>query len=145
MDTFVIATDGSPSAKRAVAFGLDLAEAQGAQVVFVHVAPALEWAPVAAPAPVRVPHTPTDVDRAPLVEAVQLARERGVTARTELLVGDSVDELVAFADLIDAKMIILGSRGHGPLSSIFLGSVSRGVLDEAVRPVLIVRDEPVAA
>ena len=146
MDTYVIATDGSPSARRAVAFGIDLADKQGAQVIFVHVAPASDWAPVATPvAPVRLPHEPNDGDRASLVEAVELARARGVTARTELLVGDRVDELVAFADAVDAKMIILGSRGHGPLASALLGSVSRGVLDEALRPVLIVRGEQIAA
>src|SRR5690349_7909633 len=141
MDTFLIATDDSPSARQAVTVGIDLADKQGAQVIFVHVAPRLEWLPVAAPVHAQTPHVPNDADRASLVEAVELARERGVTARTELLVGDRVDELVAYADAVDAKMIILGSHGHGPLASVLLGSVSRGVLDEAVRPVLVVREK----
>jgi nucleotide-binding universal stress UspA family protein len=139
MDKILIATDGSASAGEAVGFGLDLAEKQGASVVFVHVVPQLEWAAVAGPAPVKLPHVPSDADRQPLRVALELAEARGVTARTELLVGNAVDEIVAYADTVDADLIVVGSRGHGAIATALLGSVSHGILDEAMRPVLIVR------
>jgi nucleotide-binding universal stress UspA family protein len=46
---------------------------------------------------------------------------------------------VAYADSIDADMIVVGSRGHGRLASALLGSVSRAILREARRPVLVIR------
>ena len=56
-----------------------------------------------------------------------------------MLRGDPVDEIVAYADTVDADLIVVGSRGHGAVASALLGSVSRGVLREARRPVLVVR------
>ena len=148
MNEILIATDGSPSAQEAVEFGVELAEEQGARVVFAHVAPALD----VVPSPgfgwtAAVPHEVTETDRSPLNEAVDLARERGIEATTVMLRGDAVDEIVAYADTIDAELIVVGSRGHGAIASALLGSVSRGVLHESRRPVLVVRGAatPVAA
>ena len=146
MKPILIATDGSPSAQEAVEFGLELAKEQKTEVVFVHVAPALDVMPSAgfgwAPA---VPHEFTPDDWEPLQEAAGLARERGIEARTTVLRGDPVDEIVAYADSLDADVIVVGSRGHGAIASALLGSVSRGVLHEAHRPVLVVRGAAIHA
>jgi nucleotide-binding universal stress UspA family protein len=109
-------------------------------VTFVSVAPALDVLPSARLcfAAAR-PHELTEADREPLDEALALAEEAGVPASTTLLRGDPVDEIVAYADTIDADLIVVGSRGHGALASALLGSVSRGILGEARRPVLVVR------
>ena len=58
--------------------------------------------------------------------------------RTELLTGNPIDEIVAYADSIDADLIVVGSRGHGAVGAR-LGSVSQGVLHKARRPVLVFR------
>jgi nucleotide-binding universal stress UspA family protein len=62
-----------------------------------------------------------------------------------MLRGDPAGEIVAHADTIGADLIIVGSRGHGAIASALLGSVSRGVLHEARRPVLVVRGTAVPA
>ena len=102
MKRIVVATDGSPSALEAVRFGLELAEEQGAEVTFVHVAPVLEPAVQSFGYPAAVPHWIDAADRAPVEEAAALAAEQGVPARTEVLAGNPVDEIVAYADSIDA-------------------------------------------
>jgi nucleotide-binding universal stress UspA family protein len=59
------------------------------------------------------------------------------------LKGRPADEIVAYADSIDADLIVVGSRGHGTLTNALIGSVSRDVLRESRRPVLIVRGMPI--
>jgi nucleotide-binding universal stress UspA family protein len=58
---------------------------------------------------------------------------------SEVLAGDPADEIVAYADNHDVDLIVVGSRGRGTLASTLLGSVSHAVLQEARRPVLVVR------
>jgi nucleotide-binding universal stress UspA family protein len=143
MKKFLIATDGSPAALQAVELGLELAEEHSAQVTFVHVAPAADVLPVtgfAMAGPVSVPHEVDEHDRASLDEALELAEERGIPAQTRLLVGGAARQIVAYADEIRADLIVVGSRGLGRVSGALLGSVSRAVLRDAKRPVLIVRE-----
>jgi nucleotide-binding universal stress UspA family protein len=140
MKRILIATDGSPSAGEAVEFGLELAAEQSAEVVVVHVAPALDIMPMAGFGMAAAqPHPLSADDRSALKEAATLAAAAGVSARTELLIGNPTDEIVAYADTIDADLIVVGSRGHGAVASAVLGSVSQGVLHEARRPVLVFR------
>jgi nucleotide-binding universal stress UspA family protein len=146
MKKIVIATDGSDSAHEALEFGLELAAEQGAQPVFVHVAPAFDALPFGGIAPTgAVRHELSEVDREPLIAAEELAEDRGLSAASKLLQGDPANEIVAFADGIDADLIVVGSRGHGAIASALLGSVSRGVLHDSRRPVLIVRGARVHA
>ena len=143
MKKILIATDGSPSALQAVEFGLELAEEHQAEPIFVHVAPAADVLPVAGFAmagPVSVPHELGEADRSSLDEAYEIAEERGIEARTKLLAGDAAKQIVAYADEVDADLIVVGSRGLGRVSGVLLGSVSRAVLRDAKRPVLIVRE-----
>ena len=148
MERIVIATDGSESAHEAIELGLELATEQGAEPIFVHVVPEIDVMPASGfgmAIPPAVPHEPTDDDRAPLEAALELAAEEGIDARTELLAGNPAAEIVAYADTVDADLIVVGSRGHGRIASALLGSVSRGVLSESKRPVLIVRGVHAAA
>jgi nucleotide-binding universal stress UspA family protein len=147
IEKILIATDGSDSAHEALEFGLDLAAEQDARAFVVHVAPSVDVMPYAnfgyvAPS---VPHEFNEHDRESLQEAAELAAENGVDVETVLLKGRPADEIVTYADTIDADLIVVGSRGHGAIASALIGSVSRGVLHESRRPILIVSGAHVAA
>ena len=147
MKKILIATDGSPSAQGAVELGIELAADLCAEVVVVEVVPAVDVVPMSGlTVPAVVPHEVRERERAALEDAAALAAAKGVVARTELLTGMPVDEVVARADSLDAELIVIGSHGHGAVASAFLGSVSRGVLHESRRPVVVVRARrPIAA
>jgi nucleotide-binding universal stress UspA family protein len=141
MERILIAVDGSPSSDEAAEFGVQLAADQDAAVTFVHVIRPLDVAPMTCFGLAEaLPHDVTEEDRQPLSEAEAVAKQHGVRPSLTLLMGDAVDEIVACADNLDVDLIVIGSRGHGKMTNALLGSVSRGVLSESRRPVLIVRE-----
>ena len=147
MKSILIATDGSAEAGRAVELGLELAAEHDAQVILLHVLPpeAWEWHGRAPVFPRPVEHRAGE-DTSVLAPASQLAADRGIPATAELVAGDPVVEIVRAADRLDADLIVVGSRGLGRVKAALLGSVSRGVLAEAKRPVLVVQEHtPVPA
>ena len=141
MKKILIATDGSAPSTQALEVGLDLAAEEGAEAIVVHVIPSLDTLPtggfgLSAGA---VPHAVTKADQAPLDAAQALADGLGLELTTTLLRGTTVSQIVAYADEQDVDMIVVGSRGHGTLTTALLGSVSLGVLRHTTRPVLVVR------
>ncbi|MGH3070712.1 MAG: universal stress protein [Gaiellaceae bacterium] len=146
MNRILVATDGSPSAAEAVALGVEVASEHEAELIFAHVVPRVDVVPMTGFGGIggAFPHEPTEYDHVLLEEAAAVAAEHAIVSTTALLRGDTVDEIVAYADSRDVDLIVVGSRGHGALSSALLGSVSHGILGESKRPVLIVRAPTVA-
>jgi nucleotide-binding universal stress UspA family protein len=50
-------------------------------------------------------------------------------------------QIVGLAEELGAGIIVLGSRGLGPLRSALMGSVSTSVVHHAHCPVMVVRPE----
>lgn len=143
MRTILIATDGSTEAAEAVAYGMELAAAQGAGVTLLEVIPPTGWTSLDRGSFVRpLPEELAWKRDAGLDAATALAAESGVALELAVLAGDPADEIVAYADNHDVDLVVLGSRGRGRLAGALLGSVSETVLREARRPVLVVRGIP---
>jgi nucleotide-binding universal stress UspA family protein len=139
----LIATDGSPESREAVAVGLELASDQRAEVTLLQVIPPVDWAQLERGALIRpIPEELRRRRAAALEEAAKLAAEHGVEISAEVLAGNPADEIVAYADSTDTNLIVVGSRGRGAVAGALLGSVSRDVLRESRRPVLVVRAAP---
>ncbi|MER6030155.1 universal stress protein [Streptomyces sp. NPDC001851] len=81
-----------------------------------------------------------------VAEAVRAVSERHpeLQVSVDVIEGEPAHALAGAA--AEAEMLVLGSRGHGPVIGFLLGSVGRQVIAEATRPVVLVRagDRPTA-
>ena len=68
------------------------------------------------------------------------AAEAGIPIVTRLATGDPAETICAYAAEIDARLVAVGTRGHGTVTSLLLGSVSQAVVRHAPCPVLVVGD-----
>ena len=144
----LVATDGSREAELASSSAADLAERTGSELHFVyvgHLPPVFYESPgVWALDPDlqrRMQERVEEEVGTRLNEQVQRVRESGgEVAGTHARVGRPDAEIVGLAGELGAGLIVLGSRGHGPLRSALMGSVSDSVVRYARCPVLVVRD-----
>ena len=137
---FLVATDGSAHADRAVALAARWAGAtRDADVCVVHAVhvPALAYG--AASELAALEDSLDEAGRATLARAAASFEAAQVHVTTRLLRGDPAAEIAAAANEANADVIVLGCRGRGQLHGLLLGSVSERVLHTASRPVLIVR------
>jgi nucleotide-binding universal stress UspA family protein len=58
---------------------------------------------------------------------------------TRSLTGDPAEKIIALAKDLHPDLVAIGSRGHGRLAGLLLGSVAQKVLAHAACPVLVVR------
>ena len=134
----LLATDGSPDAQQALTYACDLALRDSAGVIVVH---AFEPVPTYLGDPVegRVLARHVSAGEEVAEEAAAKLREAGVQVIVEVLEGPPADAILNVAEVRDCDLIVMGSRGHGALASLLLGSVSHRVLAHARVPVMIVR------
>jgi nucleotide-binding universal stress UspA family protein len=63
----------------------------------------------------------------------------GINARSSWKVGHAGENIAKLADSGEFDMVIMGSRGHGALVNLVMGSVATQVLAHCKVPVLLVR------
>ncbi len=143
----VVGVDGSPVARRALAWAMAEASARGCGVVALHA-----WRPVVTVGGwnglgAEVLSSQEDADRGALgLLENEVAEVRKATGRDEVdvqlkvVVGDPGQQLVEAS--AGAALLVVGQRGHGALMSALLGSTTGYVLHHAPCPVLVLpRDE----
>ena len=137
----LLATDGSSHAEKALEYARDLALRDDAQMIVVH---AFEPVPTYHSYQkalwgdqILARHIAAGQEMAN--EAAQKLQEAGVDVIVEVLEGPPADAILRVADVRQSDLIVMGSRGHGELASLLLGSVSHRVLAHTHTPVVVVR------
>lgn len=74
-----------------------------------------------------------------LEEAAASVQELGCSVETHELDGDPADAIVAFAEEIEADVVVVGNKGLGGVKGFLLGSVPSKVVKNAPCSVLVVR------
>ena len=74
-----------------------------------------------------------------LQQAATSLRTASRTVETAVVRGRPASALVDEAAALKPDLLVIGTRGHGPLASMLLGSVSAEVVDHAPCPVLVAR------
>ncbi|MCL8207043.1 MAG: universal stress protein [Actinomycetia bacterium] len=141
LKTFVLATDGSESANGAHRLAADLLQAVAdgrLTVVYVRADAQYLLAP-----DIVVPDALIEAEEA-FEKALEerIYKEFAAFAGRVTFVrrqGHPATEICRVADQLDADVIIVGSHGRGALERTFIGSVSRAVLNQTRRPVLVAR------
>lgn len=137
-NNILVAYDGSPTSRRALTQAYELAQVEDADVSVVTVAPTV--APLVALAPTSVEGLRAELDqwaKARLDEA-KAAAPAGLTVRAIERNGHVGDEIVAELESGDYDLVVLGSRGHGRLTTEILGSVNNHVHYHSNVPTLTI-------
>ena len=141
----IVPTDGSVNSKRALEHAVVLASSLGASITLVYVA--------------NIVSVISNFDQIPnasgyVTEQVALDMEEegkgvlddfakevpeGIEVKTVFEVGSPGPAVLSVAKKYKADLIVMGSRGLGPLKGLFMGSVSSYVVTYSGCPVLIVK------
>jgi nucleotide-binding universal stress UspA family protein len=138
MKTILIATDGSAPAGQALDVAIDIAKQTGATLQVLSVRPPVVGGRAGAGPAILEVEELTGAEHISEAGAA-LAREAGVDATAHTAHGDVVDAIADAATVFGADMLVVGSRGHGPLTGAVLGSVSHALVRRSPVPVTIVR------
>ena len=138
----LLTADGSDYTKRAARYLAGhlsaLTEAPAIHVLHVH--PALPYARAASVLGKKaVEKYYREESEAALAVAEKELRKAGVAFDSAWKVGDVVGEIAAFVKKKDIDLVVMGSRGHGAIANLALGSTAAKVLATLKTPVLIVR------
>ena len=133
MKRIVVGVDGSEDSTRAVAFAGRLAKDTGACLTVVYV----QHLPVVGPPELERSHRMAE--RRVARRVVKALMPLTVPWDLEVGGGDVAEEVRRVARERGADLIVVGTRGQGPIGRLLGGSVSTRVVHHADRPVLVVR------
>lgn len=138
MQRILVAVDSSDEANRAARFAARLVSPQGVlELLYVYDASTAAQLGMRALSKDELALHGEEVARGSIDGATR-AVEGACKLVHHVAYGHPADEIVARAQETNADIIVLGSRGLGPVKGMLLGSVSRKVLSLSDRPTMVV-------
>jgi nucleotide-binding universal stress UspA family protein len=132
----LVAIDGSEHGRAALDFAIDMAPRYRATLVLLHAFPHVSDL-LGTPHYEQLLAARTLIGQR-LLEAARTQVGDIAAAETQLVEGPPAPAILRVAAEEGCDMIIMGSRGHGQIAGLLLGSVSSTVAQQAHCPVLIV-------
>jgi nucleotide-binding universal stress UspA family protein len=136
------ATDFSEPSREATAMALAFAEKGRSEVTLLHVIDALpdaeEHVYYAVPEIAPLRKALEEQARPRLQAAIPEILSSGIKVETRLATGRAHEKVLEIAAELRPDLIVLGTRGHGPLGRILFGSTSHRVVRAATCPVVTV-------
>ena len=139
--SILVPVDGSAHADAALTQAVDLARCQRARItVLCAWRPFVWYGGAVAPVGVDVERLESDVE-AETRRIAEEARERvpdGIDVDMAIVCERPADAIIREVERGGHDLIVMGSRGHGSLRCLLLGSVSTSVLHRSGVPVMVV-------
>lgn len=141
MRKLLVAVDGSEPASRAVEYAVALAKAYG---ISLHLVTVLPDPIIYGEIQVYVSHErfnelQLEQGQALLKAAIAQANEAGLSPTSEVMIGDIASAIIGAAKTQDCDGIVMGTRGMGAISNLFMGSIAIKVVHLAETPVTLVK------
>jgi nucleotide-binding universal stress UspA family protein len=142
----LLATDASKDAVKAAQIASDMSSVSGSELHVLHVGNTKDFHIAPGAEQSFSPHSPSfgevkENAEKTLENAVKQVEEAGGTvAATHLRMGDPYDEILRHCEEhTDIGLLVMGSRGLGPIKRRLMGSVSESVVRHSRCPVLVAR------
>lgn len=132
----LLATDASEDAALAAHAALDIARGADSELHVVHV-----WRTLPSSRFEAYIRRELSREAARLLDeqVEKIAAAGGAVSEKHLREGPKADEILSLAAELGSDLIVMGTRGHGAVGRLLLGSVAEGVVYHARCPVLVVR------
>ena len=137
----IVPADGSENGKRALEHALAIVKRNDAELILVHVANIVSAISNFDQTPISGGYVSEDMEETGKKILSEVAEEVPADMKVKCVfeVGSPGPAVLAVAKKYDADLIVMGSRGLGPLKGLFMGSVSSYVTSHSTCPVLIVK------
>lgn len=135
----LIATDGSEYTKKAVDYGIDLANNTGAELHAIYVIDtrAYDSIPLSAPLEYAYSLLRQEGDKA-IKYVADRAEAEGLEVEGIITEGHPADEIIKYAENNSIDLIVMGTLGKSGLDRFLLGNVADKVIRSSKIPVIAV-------